>query len=401
MFYRSFLLCLGALAVLTCAACDSDARDREPGKLVPDRTPFIVSTLEYSPDTLYHHAQVYVARVTDLPNYRLFNDRERNIGNEVWNPTMWAQVAWKLDDLGLAPTPEPNARVTLTGPLGQPSEAVVELVYERGGVYGDAARSLSIEPEARYRLDVAYPTGEAYTAETVVPRAAAVELPTDFPIMLELQTGETGYFERTIDGEHLTYPCEEVPGAELTVFKSSTNRWIDAIIFELDESEYFPYEDRGDNYVRGPQTYFIDTNAQEYPTSRCSLTWRMSPSYIAQPLDSFSHYGRYLQIGSELAAYYEREFISFGVRYTESESGYDPYSDQGTRELDAVAQGDPAYAFSISNIQKRGPDGEVLPRTQTDAIGVFGGYSARYLRSTVRLVRDWDPCDYGWDCSAP
>ena len=66
-----------------------------------------------------------------------------------------------------------------------------------------------------------------------------------------------------------------------------------------------------------------------------------------------------------------------------------------------MAHGDPAYAFSISNIQKRGPDGEVLPRSETDAIGVFGGYSARYHKATVRLVRDWDPCDYGWDCSTP
>jgi hypothetical protein len=399
MISRFLFLAFVAAGGLGLAACD--ATGPEFSKLVPDDTPFIVSTLEFSPDTLYHHAQVYVARVTDLPDYRLFDDPERNVGNEVWNPTMWAQVAWKLDDLGLAPEPEPEAAVSITGPLGQPNEQNVALAYERDGVYGDLAGQLSVEPEQRYRLDVVYPDGSAYTAETRVPRAAEVDLPAVVDMPLELQRGEHGYIEQNVGREPMTYPCEEVEGASLSVFKRSQDRWIDAVFFVLEDDESFFYEDRGDDYVRGPRTYFIDTNGQNYDTSRCSIAWLASPNILPQPLGSVTHFARYLQVGAELGPYYEREFLSYGFRGAEDGSWRDPYQAQSTRELDAVASGDPAYAFSISNITKRAPDGSVLPRSQTDAIGVFGGYSARYLRSTVRLVRDWDPCDYGWDCSAP
>ena len=207
---------------------------------------------------------LFVARVTDRPDYRIFDDPDTFIGNEVWNPTMWAQVNWKLDDLGLWPEPETGAAVTLTGPLGQPNERAVVLTHERGGSYGDVEGLLSVEPQQRYRLDVVYPTGEAYTAETAVPHAAEVELPTEVPLALQLVRGEVGYYEKNAAGP-FRYPCEQVEGADLSVYKSASDRWIDALGFDIPPGGFFEYEDRGDHYVRGPRVYFIDTNGQNYP----------------------------------------------------------------------------------------------------------------------------------------
>ena len=145
---------------------------------------------------------------------------------------MWAQVNWKLDDLGLWPEPETGAAVTLTGPLGQPNERAVVLTHERGGSYGDVEGLLSVEPQQRYRLDVVYPTGEAYTAETAVPQAAEVELPTEVPLALQLVRGEVGYYEKNAAGP-FRYPCEQVEGADLSVYKSASDRWIDALGFDI------------------------------------------------------------------------------------------------------------------------------------------------------------------------
>ena len=110
-------------------------------RLVPDDTPIIVSTLEYSPDTTFHHAQVYVGTVTDPldRSYDLFQDAEHRPGFEMWHPSFWAQVGMKLYRLHLRPTPDDGASVSITGPLNGGSAQTIRFAFETRGVYGDTA----------------------------------------------------------------------------------------------------------------------------------------------------------------------------------------------------------------------------------------------------------------------
>ncbi len=378
MFPFVFSVLLSALLL----GCDSNDRTRIP--LVPDGTPFIVSTLEFSPDTSFSPPQVYVATLTDryVPDennpYDLFTDGEHLPSTELWHPVQWSQVAWKLRLLRIQPNAVSNAEVRVTGPLGEASEQTVTFASTGRGSYTDVARTLTVLPEARYRLDVGLPDGRTYRSETTVPLPASLTIPDTLRIPTEIgsSSGPGSYNEIGVMPVEWAAP----PGAILTVWGFNHSLSHDRELWGLLEREEFPYQDRG-NYLRSGAQYVIATiSGPEFQPPSISWSWPIRDSeYIPQVF-----YVRVYSPNESLTKYFvfEDEF---------SIPDNDPYTISDLRLLDARRDRDTTYFPSISNIHRVDNNGQTLPLSQSDAVGVFGAYSARYMRRVKVPVRNFDP----------
>lgn len=375
-----FAYCVLLSAVLL--GCDSNDRTRIP--LVPDGTPFIVSTLEFSPDTLFSPPQVYVATLTDryVPDdnnpYDLFTDGEHLPSTELWHPVQWSQVGWKLRLLRIQPNAVSDAEVRVTGPLGQAGEQSVTFVSTGRGSYTDVARTLTVLPEARYRLHVRLPDGRTYRSETTVPRPASLTIPDTLRIPTEIgaSSGPGSYNEIGVMPVEWAAP----PGAILTVWGFNHSLSHDRELWGLQEGEEFPYQDRG-NYLRSGAHYSISTNSNSnFYIPTVSWSWPITtPVYEAQIF-----YTRLYIPDEQLSRYFVFQ-DDYGVPED------DPFSESDLRLLDARRDRDTTYFPSISNIHRVGADGQTLPLAQSDAVGVFGAYSARYMRRVKIPVRNFDP----------
>ena len=393
-------LSLSACAFSFCvllAACDSgDTTPQFRHKMVPDGTPFIVATLEATPDTVHYHPQVYVGSLSDPQDfhYNLFADAAHKPGNELWMPTFFAQVAMLGRQLNLRPTPDERASVTVTGPLGMQGEATVAFAHERRGAYGDLERRLVQVARGRYRLDVTLGDGRRYTATTQLPGMGELTLPdtTFIPVRLEEFENGSGYYE-THDGA-IFYPVEYGEGAVLSVCRRNMSLEHDRILFGLGPGEEFPYQDRG-QYLSTSGVYLIATNAtMPEGLTPCGTQWTEGTGY--RRFDELPNHFALLQMNADLARYYIAEDFEW------SHPHYDPYSaEQLTRQMDAGAYRDSTFLPSISNIYRVGTDGRALPKEQSDAVGVFGGYTARYAKNVMVPVRSWDPDSLGWTLEGP
>ena len=112
--FISLLMWTASLAGL--GACDEAGYARQGVPLIADETPYIVAVLEQSPDTSFHHPQVYVALATDTmdPNYSILRDYANKPNEELWHPVAWAQVGLKLSRLRIRPVPYDDAEVSIT-----------------------------------------------------------------------------------------------------------------------------------------------------------------------------------------------------------------------------------------------------------------------------------------------
>lgn len=393
---------IGLTGVL--AACDLfGGEEVSRTKLVQDETVFIVSTLEASPDTTIHHPQVFVGRLSDPldPEYRVVYDPTVPKGIEFYMPTFLAQVMWKSEHLRLRYEPDAEAEVTITGPLGERARTVA-FQHERNGVYGDLAGGLPVVPGAAYRLDVRLADGRAYTAQTRTPEVPTFAPPDTFYMPLELVQNEPGVWtERNVNEEVHHFECTPSPSdAPLTVYQSAGTEVYDRRVWGLQPGEELWYADRND-YVRQGQGYRIVTHDAYNDYDNCAVLWT---NHSRNPFQEWLPiYLRLEQVGSDLAQWYEESQVWVSTKFKEGDVLWeDPWVDNVMdRRLDAVAFRDTTYLPSISNIDRVGPDGEPLPRSASDAVGIFGGYTARYARSVLRPIRSWDPDTLDWGPPLP
>lgn len=184
--------------------------------------------------------------------------------------------------------------------------------------------------------------------------------------------------------EEIPFPYETAPEAVYTI--GQFNYEYDYETFGMGK-EAFLYSDRGPFWREGA-TYMIRHNN----TFRDKQAF--SPKWIDLQTDSLKYsekaWGRLSQINKDLGKFYQNVFNWIAV---ETE---DPWSLEDTRQVQAHLQRDTTYLFEISNIFKVGEGENVLPKDQSDAIGVFGGYSAAYRTTTLIPIRGWDPDTLNW-----
>lgn len=380
IIFRQWLICI-AIVLQGCDLLNKNSEEKPFVKLVPDHTPFIVSTLEATADTVHHYPEVFVGYLSD---FRKGEDGPLPYPLPgIWWPVLNAQVYHIAADMNLSLGIEDEARVAIRGPLNRPNEGRVVLTYEEYGVYGDQSSALSLMAGERYELSVKLPDGRAYTAFTRLPRLPKWEAPDSVEMPLKLMRFSTGVYVEEYK-EEIPFPYETAPEAVYTI--GQFNYEYDYETFGMGK-EAFLYSDRGPFWREGA-TYMIRHNN----TFRDKQAF--SPKWIDLQTDSLKYsekaWGRLSQINKDLGKFYQNVFNWIAV---ETE---DPWSLEDTRQVQAHLQRDTTYLFEISNIFKVGEGENVLPKDQSDAIGVFGGYSAAYRTTTLIPIRGWDPDTLNW-----
>lgn len=356
--------------------------------MVADGTPYIVSTLEYTPDTLLHVPEVYVGRLRDPqdPDYHALNDRA-NVEHllKIWQPTLQAQVLGKVNMLRLIAAPEPAASVHITGPLGTAQEATVAFGYAGHGVYEDRARALVLAPRGRYRLDVRLPEGKAYQSETTLPDVSAQAFPSEYRIAVHRSPdgyGGESSLDSAIPRDSVRLSVPE--GAKGLVYNFNRSLEHDRCVYPPEPGRDYAYADRG-NWLRGPFP-FVGADPERMKSPGFALVWSTSATRCPR-FSSVTMFPRVSFVNDDLMRFFEPEHND-----TKMWRG-DPYwMVQDPRLWRATVERDLTYLPSVSNILQVGPSGNVLPKAQSDAVGVFGGFTTRYYKSRIVPVRDFDPC---------
>jgi len=369
--------------------CNIFSSGNEDGKqkLVPDNTPFIASLLEVTDDTVHHYPEVYVGTVTFNEG---FNDNLPCCppAKGIWWPTLNAQVMKTARRMDLVRSHINKAQVSITGPLDTEHSKKVHFKNEGLGVYGDQNYELELIEEGRYRLDVTLPDSSRYRAVTTLPQMAQFEVPDTLRPQLELvplQSG--GFIEQT--PEFIRFDFTEAPNAEMT--EAKINESTDREVFFLEENEQFLFSDKG-NYLRYGAFYLINHNeiSSFADSTFLSVFWDRDSG---DPLIKKNNIWMYLrQLNSDMSNPWYHQPI-----FTTIAGGSDDLWDkQDQKQVDAFHNRDTEYLFEISNILKVGENDKVLPEEQSDAIGVFGGFSSVYRKTVMIPQRSWDPDSLNW-----
>lgn len=355
-------------------------------KVVPDNTIFIASALEATEDTVHHYPEVYVGSVTHVEDYYLNRLCCESIEG-IWWPVLNAQVNKTARTADLVRTDINDAKVSITGPLGSTREQIVTFAGEGLGVYGDQQYELELVPNSRYRLDVTLADGRSYRAFTTLPGLAIWQVPDTVETELELVREGDGYREQTPGIERKLFEYQPPDNGWLTTIQIN---YSDGIVRNnLTDVTDFLYGDRG-HFLRSGATYTIRTNSS-FPERRSHgpLWLRSSSSPLQETITSWMTLN---QLNEDLSRqwYYQSIFVFIGA----SSEGF--WSKKDDEFVSALFANDTTILFDNSNILKVGPDGKVLPKAQTDAIGVFGGFSSVYRTTVMKPKRSWDPDTLDW-----
>lgn len=368
--------------------CNVFNSENNSNKLVPDNTPFIASTLEVTEDTVHHYPEVYVGRVKFKAGY--YDDRLCcQVIPGIWWPTLNAQVNKTARRMSLIRTNIDDANVTITGPLNSEKKKSVTFKSEGQGVYGDQNYELELIENGRYRLDVTMADGSHYRAFTTLPELANWPVPDTIKPELELDTIRGNLFEQTPDAKDVRLYYDEAPHAVLTVGK--INQSDDREVFSLSEDENFLHSDKG-NYLRGGSTYMIRNNEGSLfaDSTFFGPIWQESSQKSLKISVDVWMYLRQHNADLSTRWFYQPIFSTIGV------NSDNLWSKMEQEQVDAFFSRDSDYLFEISNILKVGESGKVLPEAESDAIGVFGGFSSVYRKTVMKPRRSWEPDSLGW-----
>lgn len=349
-------------------------------RFVPDNTPFIVGVLEATEDTVHHYPEVYVSTVTSLEGQ---NRNALWTAPGVWWPILNGQIAFPTGRFNLERTPDTEASVSVTGPLGSDKEKTVLFTHEGKGVYGDQEYELTLEGGETYKLFVTMGDGRRYAAATRIPELFDWEVPDTTQVDLELKQFHTGvHYEEQI--ERPGYPFTTELGTGYVTYQRNSE--YDHFNLGVPEGGFL-FEDRG-HFLREGGAYGLwDVNT--FPDKRqLHIGWT---AVASEPLRHSNFLWLSLsQLNEDLSKYYFAPFMYVGM---EPDGRWDQ---RDYDQNEAVVSRDTTYLYKISNILKADDDGNPLPEEQTDAIGVFGGYSAAYRTTVLVPNRSWDPDTLNW-----
>ena len=377
---------MGCFVLLTQGIACSESipvDDDDPGQwsslLIPDNTVFIASVLEASPDTTFHHAEVYVGYATDVPEilYHSQEDPSFVADDVIWSPMLYAQVAFRCARAGFRLLPEEAASVAVVGPLGTAAERRVVFEHEAGGNYGDLARQLDLQPRERYRLEVELPGERRYRAEMGIPDTAGWTVPDTVALDLSLQgASESSRFVAF----PVTLPEEIADTRGLTLAQYNSDS--DAALYQLSSVDEFEFADRGP-FLRAGSYFGVSTNYKLLEDNDIAgVSWHLSYPGAEEWTESQA-WLRLAVIGPDWSNAFLNPLPSFA---TDSD---DPVIETLDRYDDAVELRQPSYLHEISNIEYVGPPG--ADSADANPIGLFRGYTARYATTVLKLQRSWDP----------
>lgn len=373
---KNIFICVLIVGVTACVT-DSPTEDPSLQKMMPDNTPYIAGLIEASYDTTHHYPEVVVGYMTDVNDS--FHPDVLTSYPAIYNPTLLTQLVKSSYGFGFAFEAETEATVTVTGPLDTAKEQTVIFIHEGKGVYGDQNYELPREPEGRYRLDITLPDGREYTAQTIIPEAVDMSLADSINIHLRYEPfGDGTPREEFIQPTPIIFntPADYF----MTVLQYNTDKDRELLLMEPNES--FAYTDRS-NYLRTGIGYAVGF-PKPFPPDTLLRRWTQN---LDKPRDEILMDKHYWLRFSFFSKGIGRMFIPLVDFYS---AGQKFQEEIVYPRLDALAAGDSTYLFDVSTINKIGKNGSVLPKTDSDAIGFFGGYFSMYRQTTLYPIRNFD-----------
>lgn len=367
-------LCIGLLQ-----GCDILKKDSNYTPLIPEGTPFIVGVLEATQDTVHHYPEVYVGYLSQPKGFEAENVWTTE---GIWWPVTNALVTRPVTRMDLKRVPDTEAKVTIRGPLNHSMVRTVQFTHEGKGVYGDNNYDLSLVGGEKYRLSVIMGDSRRYTAITTIPKLFEWKVPGSVTLDLKLNRDYSGVYNEKNKNPAL-FPFSVSPNVGYIVDQKNS------------EYDYYNFDVREGSFLFDNRSYFLRAgaayglyDASDFPDKRAfELIWRGSAN---KPLRNFEKWWLSLsQLNIPLSRFYYPIF-----RFVGNEADGRFYQ-QDENRLEVVVKHESSYLFDyMSNIQKVGENGEILP--ETDAFGVFGAYSAAYRKLTIYPERSWDPDTLNW-----
>ena len=370
----SIITCL--IILTNCTKAPTNNNGQEFYRIIPDNTPFITGLVEATNDTVHHYPEVVIGYVSD-GNFDPSYEEVQNIEG-LYNPTLWTQVVRTLQRFELTFREESKAKVTVTGPLGGPFEKTVEYTYEGNGVYGDIHSELELISSKKYLLKILIPDGRSYLKESQIPEMVEFNVPDTTKLNVVYRPYNDGTpREESIPNKYIKFKFP--PNIFITELQSNTS--VDRDILLLEPNENFLFEDRG-NYLRNGSFYGISTISNQDDSLRKSWIKGLideSSGSLEKEIDwmRFSYFDNGMWKNFQNLSNW---FSTKGQRWDEMFSRFE----------EALSTRDSIYLFDVSTIEKVGENGEILPKSENDAIGFFAGYFSVYRKTVLIPVRNFD-----------
>ncbi|HRK73211.1 MAG TPA: hypothetical protein PLL64_02970 [Rhodothermales bacterium] len=374
--------------------------DRFGPAMIKDNTVYIGGMLEASPDTTHFRPQIWVGRASDKRDrkYYLYDDPSQSpLVGTIESPMLYAQLLVTAGNAHFSLKADNEAFVQIQGPIGHPSEKKVTLSLLKHGLYEDIGGELLMLPRSKYMLWVTLKDKRAYTAEMSTPELPYVNIPPRYDIKLNIvkYPNNGGLSER-----HLEPPPKYAPRVEDEIdYRPAPDAAYTIIQFNPEDCAEVASNanittssksNRLSRYIGTCGFYHLKDNMDFGKFSRVHYTWSTSPSINKYYRTKMKTWIRISQVHESMRRGFESEVNWTFIDAMES-------NERRIRERsNATTNRDPLYWPSISNIYKLDATGAVLPKSKSDAIGFFGGYSSRYAFTVMYPIRDWNPLDYGW-----
>lgn len=365
--------------IILCLSCGTQPSVEHFPDFVPSHTPYIAGLIEASYDTTHHYSEVVVGYFTDI--YEDANKRYipgllyKYPG--IYNPDLLNQLVETSILFGLSWQPETDAIVQVSGPLGTLKERTVTFKHEGKGIYGDNHYKLPLIPNERYKLTVILPDGRTYQSITHIPEATTIELPDSVTVTVDYIPFDDGTpKEEAIPGYPI--PCEAPENSFIRVKQVNSNH--DREILLLDPGEHFKYSNRSPYLRLGSYYAIVFSEAKD----NYHNPWIQR---LDKPRDE-------IWVSEHL--WVRCSFFSKGIggMFSPLNNWHATTKKFATQYLYpsafAAVHHDTTFLFEASTIYKVGPNGKVLPKKKSDAIGFFAGYFSIYRQTTMYPIRTFD-----------
>jgi len=373
------------------SACDlfTDPEDNQSIEIfIPDNTIFVSGVFTTSNDTMFYGAEVILARIKNDGGYA---SRDFNIPGSFW-PIVEAQIVALSGNMGFNIFPEKEASIILTNTR---TSIYKELDLVDEGVYADVAKTIRAEPGDSLTLKIHLTDDTHYFASTIVPPMPIFSFPDTLITPLKLinfNTNPATYVEQTDFGTVAVRRNQIKPFSGFNdgnIFEIRTNYEFDFVNFGFEKNDSLP-----NNWLRNGKIYGIGT----YGIYHDSLIYHGAEWMIGSDYPIQNQQTAYLSV-SQLDHVFSRNYQNVNVWVwprTSNAFQFDPAFTIGDSLADVKRTNDNSFIFRVSNIFKMDKQGTILPKSESDAIGIFGSRSSTYRKTVLIPVRSWDPDTLNW-----
>lgn len=377
LFFSIFILTV--FIFISCSTDSIPKQEEIVSQTLPENTPFIMGLLEATYDTVHHHPEIVVGFVNNVEGY-INPDRMRNIPR-LFNTTLYTQVTKTTRLFHLTFTPDKEALVFVAGPVNHKEEKKVLFEYLGEGLYGDTKYDLNLIPGEEYKLNVEFSDGRSYQKSTKIPGSTSIEVPDSIGIRVDYTPYNDGSAQESSPSDSNYYIKFLYPeGSYYFEAQSNSNRDREQLLLEPEEE--FLYSDRS-SYLRDGSLYHI---AKTTNVIKDSLRRQWGQDLYDKTEEEVWHskyfWMRFSFINEDLGDIFHPAFDFYSSR-----ENFDEVYNRFIEEFEAR---NPSYLLDVSTIQKVNEEGEVLPQSETDAVGFFAGYFSVYRTTTLYPLRTFD-----------